>query len=500
LPTRVLAVAAVAIVLAAAGAYALRPPRGVPKDAPTERAMADAVGAQIMSALRRGHVPGRSGDVSLIAKPYSFLTSPWDLTSLGTSSPWLSTTHPAPWAYVARIPLILWGPGYVPSHRRPYERVDPADLAPTYADLLGLRGFKVQGHPLSEIVRASRGRPPPRAIVTVVIDGGGWDALQEHSGSWPTIARLAREGTSYQNATNGSAPSITGAIHATFGTGDYPQRHGLPGNQLRTSSGRIEDAWLDDADPRFLRALTLSDVWDRATNNKSIAAAVAFDGWHEEKSSWWINKRFYELPSYLNPGVRAALRGYERGLDGRDGYKDGKWFGHTLSYLRQPTVRPGTPAFVELTGDAVAKVLQHEPIGRDRIPDLLWIEYKTPDFAGHLWNMVNPEEGDILKEVDRQIARLKSALDRKLGVGHYVLAISADHGQQPLPDERGGWRIDASELQSDIDARFGAVVQRVTPSDMYLNRSALARTCWSNSDQFMAKSPRKSAGTNPSVV
>ena len=90
-------------------------------------------------------------------------------------------------------------------------------------------------------------RTPPKAIVTVVIDGGGWNALQAHPDSWPNIAGLMRDGTTYTNATIGSAPSITGALHANFGTGTYPVTHGIPGNQMRGPDGiELRSAATDD--------------------------------------------------------------------------------------------------------------------------------------------------------------------------------------------------------------------------------------------------------------
>jgi predicted AlkP superfamily pyrophosphatase or phosphodiesterase len=367
-----------------------------------------------------------------------------------------------------------------------------------------MKDFRAQGHPLREIARTAGGRPAPTAIVTVILDGGGWNVLQEHPGAWPEIARLAAAGTTYENATNGSAPSITGAIHATFGTGDYPEKHGIPGNQLRTAGGKIQDSWMGKADPRFLRQPTISDLWDAHAHNRAIVAAVAMEGWHlgmlghgaatpggdkdiaaiwkQDPSGWTTNPSYYTLPSYVRGMPLSRLRSYERRLDGRDGVHDGKWFGHSLKSLRDPVVRPGTPAFVHFTGDAVNRVLSHESFGKDRITDLLWVEFKAPDFTGHLWNMVSPEEGDVLREVDRQIARLKAELDRKLGRGNYVLAISADHGQQPLPDALGGWRIDATELGNDINARFGKVVRKVTPVDIYLDPAALADSDYTADD------------------
>jgi hypothetical protein len=101
---------------------------------------------------------------------------------------------------------------------------------------------------------------------------------------------------------------------------------------------------------------------------------------------------------------------------------------------------------------------------------------KMPDFAGHIWNVVSPEEGDVFREVDAQIGRFKKQLDRLVGPGNYVIAISADHGQQPLPETTGGWRIDLNEIERDVELRFGPVVEQATPADFFIDTEALERS------------------------
>jgi hypothetical protein len=180
------------------------------------------------------------------------------------------------------------------------------------------------------------------------------------------------------------------------------------------------------------------------------------------------------LPDYLDPTDIDALESYEERLDPRDGIEDGAWFGHTLEELRVPKVRPGTPAFVELTGDAVIDVMRNESVGKDAITDIFWVEMKMPDFAGHIWNMESAEEEDVLRETDNQIGRMKKELDKSVGAGNYILAISADHGQQPLPDLHGGWRISSNELERDIETEFGGdILEKISPVDIYVNMDRL---------------------------
>lgn len=501
MPKRVLIVAAVAVVIAVAAWFVLRPDTGVPGDAPTEQEMATAVGSQVMEHLYLGHVPGRSGEVLMVPKPHHFLISDWDMTQLDGPTLPLGSTHPNPWAYLTRVPIVAYGPG-VPKGFVDEEPVDIASIAPSYARILGMDGFEGEAKPLDAIAAATPAKP--KLIFTVVIDGGGWNALEQHPGSWPTLKRLMDGGATYTNATIGSAPSITGALHATFGTGVYPRTHGLPGHVMRDGEGELVDVYLDEADPRYLDAPTVSELWDEANANKPIVGTVSFEGWHlgmighgaqretgdrdiavlweRDEEDWWTNDEYYWLPRYVHDIGVERLETYEEQLDPRDGLDDGAWFGHTVEELREPTIRPGTPAFTRLTGDAIVDVIENEPLGQDALTDLFWIEMKMPDFAGHSWNMVRPEQADVLAETDAQLARMKAALDEKVGPRNYLLVISADHGQQPLPELEGGWRINTGEVKSDIEAQFGPVVEKVTPADIFLDMDAMGREGWEPED------------------
>lgn len=497
---RVSLVVVLAVLIAAAAAYALRLERGVPDGAPTESEMAEAIGAPVMTNIKRGHVEGRSGEIYLVPKPHNFLIGEWDLTTLGSDTPTLSTSHPNPWAYLARVPIVVWGPDVIGGGGRIDEReVDIADLAPTIAQVVGMDLDGYDGEPL---IRAPL--RAPKVIFTIVIDGGGWNALQYHAHTWPNIERLMDTGLTYVNATIGSAPSITGALHATMGTGVYPDKHGIPGNQMRGDDGKNTDAWLHNADPRYLRVPTVSELWDESNDNEAVVATVSYEGWHlgmighgaqrdggdrdiavlwePEDNAWWTNEDFYELPEYVAETDLDLLESYEDELDPRDGLGDGAWFGHTLETLREPLVRPGTPAFVRFTGDVVEEVLRREGFGDDDVTDLMWVEMKMPDYAGHAWNMTGAEQGDVIAETDAQLGRFLDVLDDVVGRGEYMVMLTADHGQQPLPDEVGGWRINNRELQRDIEARFGNVIEKVTPVDVYVDHDALEESGFTMTD------------------
>lgn len=499
LSARVLIVGVVGALVAGAAAYLLRPGPLVPEDAPTQDEMADATGAAVMLHLYRGHVPGRSGEILLIPKPHHYLISEWDLRTLDSEMPFEKTTHAGPWDYLTQVPIVAYGPGLVPEGRRSDEPVDIAALAPTYARILGMDGFRSATCSLEIIVACDRrgGIPqPPKVIFTVVVDGGGWNVVDRYPDAWPNLEKLMDDGLLYENATIGSAPSTTGALHATFGTGYYPADHGLPGNIMRAPSGEIEDVFLDDADPRFIEKPTVSELWDEANGNEPIVATISFEGWHlgmighgaqrdggdkdlaaiwdRPERQWTINEDYYALPDFLRETDIDRLRRYENALDPRDGRNDGKWFSETsLSLRRNKNERASSPAFARLTGDAVVELLHEEPIGADGLTDLVWIELKMPDSAGHAWNLIRPEVEDVVKETDAQIGRFRATLDATVGNGDYLFVVSTDHGQQPLPDDLGGWRINTSELARDIGIHFGPVVEAQSPADFYLDKEVM---------------------------
>jgi arylsulfatase A-like enzyme len=65
----------------------------------------------------------------------------WLTTSLGT-------THGTQHDYDQHVPVVLFGAGIKPGkYQRP---VSPADLAPTFAQVLGVKLAKAEGAPLAE--------------------------------------------------------------------------------------------------------------------------------------------------------------------------------------------------------------------------------------------------------------------------------------------------------------------------------------------------------------
>ena len=457
---RAIAVAVVAVVVAGAAAYLLRDDRPSVdvSGSPTLNQMARRVGREPMELVVNGNYPSRLGEVLLVPKPHAYLGPDVSLAKWGSDEPELFTSHPNPWNYLVRVPIVVRGPG-VPGGKEDRSPVDLTALAPTYAEILGV-DFEAEGDPLP--VDLSK---RPKLIFSIVIDGGGWNVLNRYPDAWPNIARLMDESTTFTNATIGSFPAQTGAIHGNIGTGEYPRTHGVPYN-----------FYFLEIDPQYLEEPTIGDVWDQETNNEAVVGTISvlsnhlamighgaqMEGgdhdigvvWDIETHEWTTNEEFYELPDYLAMEYDRLER-YEAQNDARDGDRDGTWFGNTPEDLQDGYRRSSNPAFERYQGDDIIETIDQEGLGSDDVTDLFYVQFKAPDEAGHIWNMAFPEVEDVLKEADAQIGRIVEALDAQVGRDDYMLLLTADHGQQPVATPERGWMINSSEVERDVKEAFG---------------------------------------------
>jgi hypothetical protein len=491
---RLLALAAVLGAAAATGGAALgRTIRRVtrPDPRPIQEAMARDLGAEYMDLVARAYHPTRSGDLQLLVAPYNSANYPQESRSLVPRDP--RTSHASVWMYLERVPLVVFGPGVMPSDST--ERVSLADIAPTAAELIGFDDFLDlgrEGRPLPGI------SPPPNRpelVVTFVIDGGGWNVLHEYPDAWPNLKRLMRDGATFRNAIHGSFPAVTASAHATIGTGAFPRTHGITGHNIRDGR-RARKAYgeLGHANPGDILVPTLADLWSDATDNRAWVGELGYQIWHlgmlgrggrsrrgdaRPVAMYWDelgdnqgwrsqNEELYRLPAVMPPS--GAFAGY------RDAYVPNPDRNPEFDPVRPKNLHCCSTPVIRYQGDVVESTLANEPVGSSEAPGLLFINYKAPDYTGHVYGMFDPMTGDALRDVDEQLGRLVAQLD-DLYQGRYALIVTADHGQCPLPDASGGVRLDPIQLWDDLEREFGGglfgLVQNVVPSEVYLHTKVL---------------------------
>ncbi len=94
-------------------------------------------------------------------------------------------------------------------------------------------------------------------------------------------------------------------------------------------------------------------------------------------------------------------------------------------------------------------------LGQGRGTDFLGVSFSALDFAGHDFGPRSHEVQDLLVRLDATIGTLLSHLDRAVGPGNYVVALSADHGVAPIPEQMSSEGLDAGRVVT------GQVVERV---------------------------------------
>ena len=326
--------------------------------------------------------------------------------------------------------------------------------------------------------------PAPRLAVLLSVDQMRADYLDRFRPLFRGgFKRLLEEGAVFSNCTLDYSCTETGPGHATLATGRNPRSHGIVGNTWFDRSARKQVDSAEDSDakpvgggsggsPKNLLATTLGD-WLRGrfpgAKVVSIAgkdrSAILLGGkkptaalWYAAEAVSFVSSSYYgaELPSWLKAwekqGGSKAFGGrkWERLLPtgkyrecgATEDEAKGEWlqgfnkkrFPYELSsggknlgdQLRH------TPFLDELTLSLARAAVDGERLGMDDEPDLLCLGLSALDFVGHGCGPHSQEAADVVLRLDGMLGEFLSFLERKVGKGNFVVALSADHGVAPL--------------------------------------------------------------------
>lgn len=131
-----------------------------------------------------------------------------------------------------------------------------------------------------------------------------------------------------------------------------------------------------------------------------------------------------------------------------------------------------SPVSNEATLLAAEGALEAEGLGFDDVPDLLCLSFSGNDTIGHVFGADSVEARDALLRVDALLARLFARLDERVGVGRWMVALSADHGVSPTPEVAMLARVAAGRgplqarakaaAETALTAQYGARTGKVT--------------------------------------
>ena len=422
--------------LLAMGGMVLGQPLKPPSESDAPRVRRTAPGDEGTSATRqrflemfaRAYYPGRTGQLLIVPREGDFITRP---------EPNYGYMHGSPWAYDVSIPLMFAGPAV-----RPGVYSIPAvqqDVAPTLAAALGVQMPPTATGRVLPVLRTDFARP--RVVMLIVLDGMRRDYFDRYAASMPTLTAIRQHSAWFSQARVNSLPTNTAVGHSTISTGTDPRMHGVTGVSVYDRTRHQRHDMFAGGMPQDLMALTLADVWQLATAGRSIVLAqgsidraatplaghgacqlngtpVVLASYDQQTGNWTTNRDCFRLPEYLKDRNTRTLWP-----------ASGEWMGHKIDSPAEVRYSGLFPAF---EAEAMAAMIEHEPVGEDNVPDLILLNYKGADFVGHKHGPDSNELRVTLGEMDRQLTLMLSVLRAKVG-NDYLLAVTADHGMPPEP-------------------------------------------------------------------
>lgn len=397
--------------------------------------------------------------------------------------------------------------------------------------------------------------PPTPLVVTIVVDQlAAWLAnerlpyLPESGG----FGRLLREGTYVKELRYAHAITDTAPGHAALFTGAPPSVTGIFANQrIDRDSGAtlsilgdpaakvVSAAGVGNSASASARPLLAETVADRlrATHPDALIVSLSMKDrgaifgagsrpsvclWFDSKVSDFVSSDAFTnaLPTWAFGDASAPrpqrtqswqlddsawIQTHAKVSDAASG--EGALVGRTQSFPHAisdadhpPLAFSVSPYGDEAVIDLALAALGALPFGQQ--PALLALSLSSTDYVGHVYGPDAWEWWDNFRRLDRELARLFSALDARVGAEGYAVVLSADHGTGVLPETRAlagarpwcngakpdpferscvdGGRIELSRLVPELEAAAkrsagpGKWVLAASNPYVYLTRAALA--------------------------
>ena len=372
-----------------------------------------------------------------------------------------------------------------------------------------------QTAPPASPARASAGVAParPKLVLLIVVDQMRYDYLTRFRDRFKGgLARLLGEGAVFTNAHLEHYPSVTAVGHATMLSGAIPALSGIVGNDwYDRETGKNVTSVFDPAvqmlgttgaasSPGRLQVSTLGDELKMA-GRRSRVIGLSFkdrsailpvgrmaDGayWHDAATRRFVSSTWYfnSLPAWV-----VAFNDRK----GVDGFAGAEWKapGGALFKRMPPAAGPALNAAVyespfgnELLEAFAEAALDGEQLGRRDTTDVLSVSFSSNDPVGHSLGPDSDEVADMTVRTDQVIGSLLAAVERRVGPGRTMVALTSDHGVAPVPEVMAkrrmpGGRITTGDLAAPVEAALAAAhgpgkwVEGTAGSALYLNRALI---------------------------
>jgi predicted AlkP superfamily pyrophosphatase or phosphodiesterase len=405
----------------------------------------------------------------------------------------------------------------------------------------------------------------PKLVVLVVVDQMRGDYVDKFHGQWGEgLKRLLTEGAWFRSGAYPYAATETCPGHSTISTGSFPASHGIVANawwereqqKMTTctndpnaknsayaggSAKGGDSAWRMQM-PAFAEELKFQTGGATRVVTLSVKARAAITmAGHKGDSVTWIDSPgtlvtssvygttpFVEEFAKQHPvsqdygktwslslpqtaflydetaiGAR-ALDGwtttFPHALRGKDGSAV-----PDIAFYEQWATSPFADTYLTKLAEAA---IDSFGLGKGKATDFLGVSYSTVDYVGHTFGPRSREIQDILVRLDKDLGELLAYLDKKVGPGNYVVALSADHGVAPIPADMEKMGVDAGvlslpELQGRIESALEPlnyskpIVARMAGNEVYFSEGVYGRL---KADPAAMKAVLDAISTMPGVA
>jgi hypothetical protein len=368
----------------------------------------------------------------------------------------------------------------------------------------------------------------PDLIVVISIDQFRYDYLTRFAPYFSEggFRRALDGGANFRHSFYPYLTTYTGPGHAAIGTGYTPSRSGIVSNLWfdRVSSSTmycVEDHRAQGGfSPLNLGSDCFGDrVIDRYPGSKIIGvalkdrAAILMAG-RKASAAYWFDPK---LPGFTSSSYyhfnKSAVDDFNRGI-GEYLKAHPEWtqsdaipaadlarITHDPPALRKfKSEREGvgvefphkvrsfeafayTPFGNDLVLDFASRLIDAETVGtEDGAPDVLYVGLSSPDYLGHSFGPDSLEVADSAVRTDRQLAGFFAHLDEKFG-GRYIVAITADHGVQSIPEVAKDMGRDAGRVDMRNPDKKAKTIGEVAPERRQLEKAAAKKLGIKMTDQ-----------------
>jgi arylsulfatase A-like enzyme len=118
-----------------------------------------------------------------------------------------------------------------------------------------------------------------------------------------------------------------------------------------------------------------------------------------------------------------------------------------------------TPAANAYELDFATALIANERLGQGKTTDVLTVSLSANDIVGHQLGPDSDSQREMVEELDRDLDKFFTGLDKSLGLQNVVIALTADHGIAPIPAEAARLGISSASLDLEaFDAKMNAAL------------------------------------------